>query len=166
MKNVLLVIIALLLVSPAMAKRAKKKKNVVDQIASVEVHHGTCFGRCPDYALKVDRNGLLTYTGFRFVDDTGVYQKNINKAVANKLLDEYSNYRIDTCQELYENRIPDLPQLYYTITFNKKAVKKIYCANWGPKYLTTMADKMDKIGKKTDSVGWKRVGGVPKGQGN
>ena len=162
MKNVLLVIIAIFMVSPAIAKRTKKKKIKVDQITSIEVHRGTCFGRCPDYAIKIDRNGLLTYTGYRFVDDTGVYQKNINKAVAIKILDEYSNYRIDTCQELYENRIPDLPQLYYTINYPKKAVKKIYCANWGPKYLTTMADKMDKVGKKTDSIGWKRLGNVPR----
>ncbi len=164
MKNVLLVVLTMIIVSPSMAKKVKKQKSL-DELVSINMHRGTCFGRCPDYAIEIHRSGTLIFTGYRFIDDTGVYLNFINKQVANKLLDEFVKYRIDTCRDLYENQIPDLPQIYYTLKY-KKHTQKIYCANWGPKYLTTMAEKMDIIGKKTDSVGWKRVGGVPRGQGN
>ena len=53
------------------------------------------------------------------------------------------DYRADTCSDLYESRIADLPGLFYTLTINGKQ-KQIHNANFGPEYLTTLSDEFDK----------------------
>lgn len=119
------------------------------------MHRTACYGRCPDYTIELNKDGNATYTGIRFVKDSGVYKKNIGSAqtmsVINKLLENH----VDTCTDKYINRIPDLPGIVYTITY-KDSVKKIFNANWGPQYLKDIATDMDNVGKPTGKT-WKKV---------
>jgi hypothetical protein len=68
-------------------------------------------------------------------------------------------YRIDTCREMYENRIPDLPGLNFIIKY-KKGKQKIYSAGFGPEFLAEIAAAMDEAGIKKDKT-WKKTG-MPK----
>ena len=60
---------------------------------------------------------------------------------------------------MYENRIPDLPGLNFTITF-RKGRKHIYSAGFGPEFLSEIAAIMDETGIKKDNT-WKKTG-MPK----
>ena len=124
---------------------ASSKTKAPGAIYHIMVHHTTCFGRCPDYTIQLDKNGLITYTGNRFTTDSGVYTKNIGKARATSLLQSFRNYRPDTCTNMYENMIPDLPGLNFEIKYRKKT-KKIINAGYGPTFLKEISAKLEEIG--------------------
>lgn len=158
MRKFFLAFAALLILSPVFAasKRHKKKKTatIASPILAVNMHRTACFGRCPEYMIELSAAGMATYTGIRFVEDSGVYTKNIGAAKSMEIINELIKYRVDTCRRFYESRIEDLPGIYYIITY-KDSVKKISNANWGPGYFKEIARKMDDIAKKPDAT-WKR----------
>jgi len=159
MKNFLLTALLILSIAPVYAKQAKhKKKKAKPAIESVTLHRTACFGRCPDYTVEISNDGWVTYTGIRFTPDTGVFRKNIGKSVAAGIMSRLQTNRVDTCRNLYENRIPDLPGITYTIQF-ADSTKKISNANFGPTFLSQTADDIDKLGRKSaeNNEGWKKV---------
>lgn len=136
-------------------KKAVKKPGYKYNIKSVLMHRTTCFGRCPEYTVELKANGTAIYTGIRFVPDSGKYSKNIGSTKINGIYKFMTDNHIDTCSNVYDNRIPDLPGVYYTITY-KDSIKKIINAGWGPEYLKELSVKIDDIGKKTGKT-WKKI---------
>ncbi len=155
MKKILLAVIAMSLLAPAFALSKKKKKNVKSPITSVTLHRTACYGKCPEYTITLHKDGTVTYTGIRNVPDSGTYKKNIGSAKTMAIINELIGYKVDTCSKMYNNRIPDLPGIMYTINY-KDSVKKIYSAEWGPTYLKKVAAEIDGVGKKTDNS-WKKA---------
>lgn len=156
MKKLLLAVIAIAMVAPAIAKTKKKKKHIVNSaITSVQMHRTACYGRCPDYTIELNKDGMATYTGIRFVDDSGIYKKDIGTTKTMAIINQLIAYRVDTCQKNYPNRIPDVPGIIYVINY-KDSTKTIFNANWGPQFLKDVATDMDNVGKKTDKT-WKKV---------
>lgn len=141
-------------------RKRKKKLKANHEVVSVGIHRTVCFGSCPDYTIDVNKNGTVTYTANRFTPDTGIFVKTISKEKAREIIGLVEKYRADTCREMYENRIPDLPGLNVKINFHRNS-KTIYSANFGPKFLTEIATEIDEVGKKTDNEGWKKIG-MPK----
>ncbi|MBX2907781.1 MAG: hypothetical protein KF744_17175 [Taibaiella sp.] len=139
--------------------KGKKKTRGAKGLTSVGIHHTVCFGKCPDYRIEVDRDGNVTYTSMRFCDDTGIFKKNVGKAKVKSIFALCEKYRIDTCREMYENQIPDLPGLNFTLKSGKKK-QMIFNASFGPMFLQEIAAEIDAVGKKTDNT-WKKVG-MPK----
>lgn len=164
MKKISLVILSLILTFTAISKqnKHKKKQPQTGGIISVSMRRTTCFGRCPDYNIEINKDGIVTYTAIRFTPDTGIFTHSIGKSRAKEILDQFTAYKVDTCKDLYENRIPDLPGIKYEIKYADKT-KKISCANWGPYFLKELADSVDAAGRKTDNNGWKKTG-MPKNQ--
>jgi hypothetical protein len=146
--------------SSASAKQKKSKtKTTGKEILSIKLRHGACFGHCPIYSITVDKNGLVTYTGERFIQDSGTYEKNKGAKAAQKLFAKFNAYHVDTCSDSYHNRIPDLAGLYFDITYST-GVKRIYNAHFGPAFLKgELTEAMDNIGR-VDAT-WKKV---PPGQ--
>ena len=156
MKNLLIAIIAITLLQPVAAKTVKKKKSLPKSaVRSVTMRRTACFGKCPDYTIEIKPAGNITYTGIRFVKDSGTYTKNIGTENAMKIINMFIANRIDTCKNTYENRIPDAPGLMFTIKF-ADSTKTIYNANWGPQFLKDISEAIDKAGKKTGK-GWKKL---------
>lgn len=164
MKKLTLVILMLTTVAGAFAKTAKKKKKQAPagDIVSVSMHRTVCFGQCPDYTIDINKDGTATYTGRMFVHDTGIFRKNIGKQKAGEIIALFKTYRVDTCSERYENRIPDLPGLNITINY-KKSKKQVFNCDWGPAFLKEIAASMDESGKKPEGLDatWKKIG-MPK----
>ena len=162
MKKTLLLALTILLALPGFAKKGKHSKRmpIVSKkgIQSVTMHRTACFGRCPDYMVTINTDGMATYTGIRFTKDTGIFTKNIGKKAAMEIINGLADNKVDTCRNLYENRIPDLPGIRYTIVY-KDSTKNISNANWGPTFLKLTADAIDHAGKKGDdnNSGWKRA---------
>ena len=72
-----------------------------------------------------------------------------------EVINQFKTYRIDTCKDEYDNRIPDIPGIIYTIKY-KGSIKTIYNAHFGPQFLKTLAEAMDAAGKKSDNT-WKKI---------
>ena len=125
------------------------------------MHRTACFGRCPDYMIEINNSGVVTYTAIRFCEDTGVFKKDIGASKAREIIDQFTTYKVDTCKDIYESRIQDVPGMVMTIKY-KTTTKIIRDANFGPFFLQRLAEAIDAVGKKTDDT-WKKVGdGVKK----
>lgn len=155
MKKSLLIVIALIFVASAGYARHKKKvKKTKNDIVSISMHRTACFGRCPDYMIEVYNDGIVKYFGYNFVKDSGVYQKTIGTAKAAQLLNKFKEYRVDTCQDVYKNMIPDLPGITYEIRYADKT-KSIHNAQFGPSFLKDLSYTVDEEGKVDGS--WKKI---------
>lgn len=167
MKKLTLVILLLSVIAGVEAKQPKNKKKKqakTGEIISVSVHRTVCYGQCPDYIIEINRDGTATYTARMFTPDTGIFKKTIGKEKAGEVIALFKQYRVDTCMEMYENRIPDLPGFNITINY-KKSKKQIFNCAWGPLFLKEIAQAMEDVGKKPDDAGeeWKKIG-MPKEQ--
>ena len=157
MKKLFLILFACIICLPVFAKHAKKKKRQssnTSAIQSIMIDRTGCFGKCPTYSIKIDNSGIVTYTGKRFVTDSGVYTKNVGATITTEIIHQLHFHKVDTCRNLYENMIPDLPGLVYTIQY-KDSTKKIRNAFWGPEYLKQIAVAIDDLGKVHDNT-WKK----------
>ena len=160
MKKITLVILLALVACSAIAKTHKHKKKAAKAatgITSVQLYHTGCFGHCPTYIIDLNRNGMATFTAVRFNTDSGTFQKNIGAAKVAEILNRMDSMRVDTCQDMYVNPIPDLPTQNFEITYATKKVKKIYSATYGPAFIQRIATSIEAAGKKTDNAGWKRI---------
>ncbi len=136
-------------------KKHKKKSTCKSNIVSVLMHRTACYGTCQDYYIHINNDGVVTYTGVRFTPDTGIFTKEIPIDNVKSIFDKLTGFQVDTCLDLYPNKIPDLPGLNFDIVYKNKT-KKIYCANFGPYFLKDIAKSIDEIGKKTDN-NWKLI---------
>ncbi|HTN46686.1 MAG TPA: DUF6438 domain-containing protein [Flavipsychrobacter sp.] len=156
-KNLFIIVPVLILALTACAQTKKstsKAKKQMD-LEYVSMKRTACFGRCPVYAIELYKDGTLKYHGINFVDDSGVYQKKISIAAAEKMLDKFRQYRIDTCKEQYDLLIADLPGIFYEYTI-AGTEHKISNANWGPEFLKELATDMDSLAG-TSRRGWKKI---------
>jgi hypothetical protein len=158
MKKIIAIILILIGAVNSIAT-AKKKASGTPAITSITMQRTVCYGRCPDYTIEINKNGMTTYTAVRFNEDTGIYQKNIGSKKAKQIFSEFASYRVDTCSERYEKIISDLPGLIFTIKYANRT-QKIANANFGPAFLKSLAETMDTYGKKSGN-GWKKTG-MPK----
>jgi hypothetical protein len=145
-------------------KTAKtKKKKSANDIVSVSMHRTVCFGQCPDYIIDINASGMATYTARMFTPDTGVFRKNIGKAKATEIIALFKKYRVDTCSEVYENPLSDLPGLNMYINYKKGKKKSVYNCSFGPAFLKDIAETMEAVGKKEEinDKTWKKTG-MPK----
>jgi len=56
-------------VMPAVSKRTAAP--VVEETFFVQLQRGPCYGRCPQYRVRIDTEGVVTFVGTRFVAATG-----------------------------------------------------------------------------------------------
>lgn len=133
---------------------AQKATNSTKTISYLSMERTACFGRCPSYMVEIYKNGLVRYTGRQFTTYLGVYERNIGTTKAKKILNEYAVRKVDTCKDVYENYIADLPGLMYSFVINGKK-KEVINAGFGPKYFEMLSQDIDKIAQP--GVGWKKV---------
>jgi hypothetical protein len=107
--------------------------------------------------VEVYPDGLVRYTSRFFTEYEGIYEKNIGSAKTQEIITDFKTYRVDTCRDKYDAYVQDLPGIIYTFNFGSKK-KRISHAEFGPGFLKSMADKIDKIGIPDKS--WTKVGEV------
>jgi len=158
MKKLSLVILlsAMVIVAFARQHKHKKKAALTNHIVSVSLRHTACYGRCPIYTLELNRNGMATYTATLFNPDTGVFTKDIGVTKAMEIINQFNNYRIDTCKDMYNSRHTDLPGTIFTIKYDT-TTKTIMDASAGPPFFEQLRALMDGLITKKIDNSWHRV---------
>jgi len=138
------------------------KKHITRQSKTPRMHmeyllmeRTACFGKCPVYAIELFKDGTIAYTGKRFVEDSGKYEKNIGKAAVEKIFQQFMTLRADTCRASYDLLIADLPGINYHYNINGEE-RKISNATFGPSYLRELAADIDSLGYGSHK-GWKKI---------
>lgn len=155
---VLLLVTAIAFTACAQTRKTGKKNGKQPAITYVSIERTGCFGRCPSYIVEVMPTGLVRYTGKMFAEYQGVYEKQMPVAQVNELYAEVAKYRVDTCKDMYDVMIPDLPGMHMDITYNSVR-KHIQNAGFGPAFLKGLALQVDELAKVDNT--WKRIGDAP-----
>ncbi|MBS1783554.1 MAG: hypothetical protein JSS78_10845 [Bacteroidetes bacterium] len=164
-KTVLGILTMLAIVLTACA--AQKKKTTKPQLDYVQMWRTPCFGKCPNYKLEIYRNGLVRYTGIMFTD-TGIYEKNIGEAAAEKVLRSFEKKRVDTLKKDYDVLISDLPGINFIFNYGK-TTQNVRNAQFGPLYLRELADQFDLLINKRNgetpkmNADWQMISRSPLG---
>jgi hypothetical protein len=163
-KNILFLTLMVIVVFTACAGQKKTRKAPVKSskldVTYAKMYRTSCFGRCPNYFVEVYKTGLVRYTGMRFVQDSGLYEKNIGAAKAQQVLNRFNEYRIDTLKNEYPLLVSDLPGINYTFRYGN-VTKKVMNSHYGPWFMKDLAKEVDEL-VKVDGVlkldrNWKRV---------
>ena len=147
---------------------AQKKTASTTGIDYLQMRRSACFGRCPVYKIEIYKDGLVRYTGERYMADTGIYEKRIAAAEAQRLLNLFTAKGVDTLKKEYQMTIADLPGIHYSFRYNGKT-KDVRNAEFGPFYLREMANEIDKLVRKSPNDlpevdnSWKQISEGPKG---
>ncbi len=104
-----------------------------------------CFGTCPIYSVELMADGLALYHGVQFTEKKGSYEKQFPASSIQTLFSKFLEHRVDTCQSNYPAYIQDLPGLHFEIVYGSASdTQQIRHANFGPAYLKTLAEEVDK----------------------
>jgi hypothetical protein len=84
---------------------------------------GMCLGACPSYAVEVDANGLVAFTGARSTIEPSVpclgrRQWRVTPAAVTRLQDEVDASGFFGLRDAYTGHMTDLPQFSVTVTRN------------------------------------------------
>jgi hypothetical protein len=127
-------------------KNSKHKQTDIsnNHLSYIRMHRTACFGRCPVYSIEIFDNGLLRYSGIRFVSDTGVFEKKIEIGKVKEFLASFEKFKLDTVHESYENRIVDLPGIFYEFKLGNDEMH-VKNAQFGPNFLKSIATEIDNF---------------------
>ena len=162
-KNFIVLIASLFFTACTAQKKtgeSEVKIPIPSDIQYLKMHRSACFGRCPTYSIEVYKNGLVRFTGIKFTQPIGIYEKNMGSVKVQNLFSEFSVKKVDTCKDVYDLHIADLPGIYYTFEYPNKT-KKINNAHFGPQFLKDLANEVDSIGQVNGT--WKKISDEPLG---
>ncbi len=154
----MLVLSGAVLAFAACAQSKKTSKNdatALRSMTAVRMDRGACFGRCPVYSIELRRDGNARYYGKNFTQHQGIWEKNIGADKAVALLRQFETARVDTCKNMYDVPVSDLPGLYYRFDYADKSTKNINNANFGPRILGTLGQSLDEA-VQVDNT-WRKI---------
>lgn len=153
-KNILGLIVLVALMFSACAQQKKTtaskvvntKKENNNSITFLAMERTPCFGSCPAYRLELYSDGLVKFKSWSGTEHEGEYEKKFDAAKIKALYRKFEAHRVDTCAEVYENVIPDLPGLNFYFTYDGKE-KQVMNAYFGPGYFRELANETDSFSK-------------------
>lgn len=128
----------------------------------VELSRSICFGTCPDYRVRVLRNGTVEWKGKSSVVETGDRGSKIGSAVAEELIEQFRTERFFSLCGAYSRGITDNPTYVLTVKIN--GVEKVVSdyANGAPDLVRDLQNAVDRVAgthrwrhgdAKTESIG-------------
>ncbi len=124
------------------------------EYAEIDMRKTPCYGRCPEYQIKIQGNGQATYEGKRFVEKVGKYQKTLDAKTTNALFDTFEKADFWQFKNEYTEPITDLPTTYITYVMTDM-VKEIKDYAGGPEALHQLEQLVEDIA--FSKGGWKKV---------
>lgn len=119
----------------------------------VRYEQGSCFGRCPVYALNVYDNGLVTYEGQRFTDKQGTWQKLLSRAEHAELLADFDALEFDRYPSVYPSSVADLSSKQ--ITYTAKTPPATHTVSWKEAPAPELNRLADRLRSIAESGGFK-----------
>ena len=151
MINVRLILTFSILILISCKSRTNISKTPPYPIISLE--KTTCLGTCPAYKFLVYPNGVVKYSGYKFVDRIGDYQAKINDEEIGKLKEAFENAHFFDFANVYSANMTDLPTtyLYYDNGNQNSKVTDYFGA---PKELKSLESFVEAF---IETIDWKKT---------
>lgn len=89
---------------------------------TITLTRGVCFGFCPDYTVRIDQDGAVSYEGRRFVNVIGAQRAQIPVTDVARLIARFDAVNFTSLRDEYRAQVTDLPT--YTLTLERGGVRK------------------------------------------
>jgi hypothetical protein len=127
---------------------------VVSSDSRVTMERFPCYGTCPVYRVGITADGVVTFTGERFVDSTGTMTHRIEPAVAAGLMQELAasgffeladKYTYDAKEcGMYHTDAPRVTLVLH-IDGRSKTVEHDYGCGGAPATLRSLQERVDSV---------------------
>lgn len=152
-KNLLSFIVVVAVIFSACAQQKKTTKSKVltasdanSAIQFLAMERTPCFGTCPAYRLEINKDGMVKFISWSNTEYEGTYAKKFDAAKVAALYKQFESYNVDTCAEIYESLIQDVPGVNFYFNY-KNREQKVINAHFGPGYFIQLAQEADSFSK-------------------
>ena len=110
----------------------------------IELKRTPCYGFCPVYTLKIDKNGKGLFDGVENVEKIGSFSFSLSQDELVALENAFLQVDFYQLKNIYDGLVSDLPTTY--ITYNKDGNRKKIMDYYGaPEELRTLENRIETL---------------------
>lgn len=110
----------------------------------IELKRTPCYGFCPVYTLKIDKNGKGLFDGVENVEKIGSFSFSLSYDELVELDNAFLQIDFYQLRNIYDAQVSDLPTTY--ITYNKDGNRKKIMDYYGaPEELRTLENRIQTL---------------------
>ncbi|MEE9460467.1 MAG: DUF6438 domain-containing protein [Bacteroidales bacterium] len=110
----------------------------------IELKRTPCYGFCPVYTLKIDKNGKGLFDGVENVEKIGSFSFSLSYDELVELDNAFLQVDFYQLRNIYDAQVSDLPTTY--ITYNKDGNRKKIMDYYGaPEELRTLENRIQTL---------------------
>lgn len=114
-----------------------------------EIERTPCFGYCPEYKMKIYKNGFVYLNAKRHLDMEGEYKSNISENKLNELIEEFNKNNFFSFEDKYTAKVTDLPTTTTTFRYEGEE-KRIVDYHGAPKKLKNLEMELHALIEELD----------------
>jgi hypothetical protein len=116
-----------------------------------------CFGKCPNYEIRLYASGYATYEGLRFVDSLGRFEARVDKALVKAVRQQANAINYFSLADRYPTEGRGIEDFPLCVTyFREENIRKfVYNRNDAPRNLVQYEKFFDGLFQQVD---WKKIG--------
>lgn len=135
---ILMVLVSLLLFS------CSGPKTIAEEDLLIEMKRTPCYGNCPVYTLKIDKNGKGLFEGVENVEKIGKFSFSLRHDELQELEKTFRQINFYQLKNIYEASVSDLPTTY--ISYHKDGRRKKIMDYYGaPEELRTLENNIETL---------------------
>jgi hypothetical protein len=117
---------------------------------SVTLRRGACFGRCPEYEVRLSADGTASWLGMSFVEPLGRHEAQVDQADVARLAKLLDRSRFASWRDEYVEPITDLPRYELIVEHAGGEKRVVQYASEEPPDFWVIATVIDGIVARVD----------------
>lgn len=154
---------------PASTQEATTQ-NAIDYFDTLTLERTACFGNCPVYRIVVHADGVVEFTGMRYVKIQGISSGRLTSAQLHELVEAINRVKYFSLEDVYDREAGDCPtvatdfptvissvaigNVAKTIRHNHGCRQASSMRELGEVYLAALTEFEARVDRIVDSVQW------------
>ncbi len=119
-------------------------RTIADDDLLVELKRTPCYGYCPVYTVKIDKNGKGLFEGVENVEKIGGYSFKLKQDELADMEKDFLQIDFYQLKNIYDGQVSDLPTTY--ITYHKEGRRKKIMDYYGaPEELRSLENSIETL---------------------
>jgi len=119
-------------------------RTIGDEDVLIELKRTACYGSCPVYTIKIDKNGKGLFEGVENVEKIGRFRFSLSQDELMEIEIAFQEVDFFQLKKIYDAQVSDLPTTY--ISYNKDGNRKKIMDYYGaPEKLRTLENNIETL---------------------